>query len=495
MFMRIAIVHYHLRPGGVTRVIQHSLSALAESARKTSSKDDIQIIVLAGELPSPSMPITSYAVIEALSYNPSPNLSPKPIIAQLKVTAKQALGEIPDVWHFHNHALGKNLIIPEIVHHLAQEGQRLLLQLHDFAEDGRPDNYKFLRDHLGHGDPLRLGAHLYPQGEHIHYALINQRDLKFLRLSGVKESQLHYLPDAVSMESNEELEPSKKDRSDKGFFLYPTRAIRRKNLGEFLLWSAMAEEGDHFAVTRAPKNPLAQPVYNDWVGFAQSLELPVKFAVSEKWQGDFPSLLRSANVLATTSVTEGFGLAFLEPWLVNRPLVGRKLPEITDEFERMGVDLSTLYNQILIPIEWVGLDRFHQAVQQALKQVYESYGWTARDDDVERAVETAITGEYIDFGRLDEDLQKTVIERIVRSPSLKAEIVPPKLELADDQTNTIQQNRKIVKEQFNLQKYGKRLLQIYQTVAESDVGPIHEIHADVLLDKFLAPERFWLLRT
>ena len=26
--LRVAIVHYHLRPGGVTRVIQHAVSAL-----------------------------------------------------------------------------------------------------------------------------------------------------------------------------------------------------------------------------------------------------------------------------------------------------------------------------------------------------------------------------------------------------------------------------------------------------------------------------------
>jgi len=457
--------------------------------------EDVKTIVLAGEPPFPSMPISPYGVVEELGYNTSTNLSPEQVITPLETLVTQTLGGMPDVWHFHNHALGKNLIMPEIVYHLVQKGERVLLQLHDFPEDGRPDNYKFLRNNLEHGDPLILGAHLYPQGTHVHYALINQRDLNFLKASGVKKEQLHYLPDAVSMEDAEEPESSKKYPDNGRLFLYPTRAIRRKNLGEFLLWSTIAEEGDCFAVTKSPKNPVAQPVYNDWVVFAQSLGLPVKFAIGEEWQGSFSALLKNAQALVTTSVAEGFGLAFLEPWLVERPLVGRKLPEITDGFNQTGIDLSTLYDQLLIPMDWVGRDRFRQEIQAELAKVYASYGRTAQPDDVERAVEAAITDEYIDFGRLNETLQKSVIERLARSPSLKTEIIPSKLGPTSDQDNRIQRNCKIVKKQFNLQEYGKRLIQIYQAVAASDVESIGAINAGVLLDKFLAPERFSLLRT
>ena len=114
---------------------------------------------------------------------------------------------------------------------------------------------------------------------------------------------------------------------------------------------------------------------------------------------------------------------------------------------------------------------------------------------MDRAVEAAMAGEYVDFGRLNEPMQKSVIARLVHSSLLKTEIIPPKLGLTSDQSNTIQRNCEIVKRQFNLQKYGKRLIQIYQAVAVSDVESIGAINADVLLDKFLAPERFSLLRT
>ena len=51
--------------------------------------------------------------------------------------------------------------------------------------------------------------------------------------------------------------------------LYPVRGIRRKNLGEFLLLTALAPEGTRFAVTRAPLNPAAKPVHDDWRRFAR----------------------------------------------------------------------------------------------------------------------------------------------------------------------------------------------------------------------------------
>lgn len=479
--MRIAIVHYHLRPGGVTRVIQHTESALSEA---------VQTVVLTSEPPAASMPISSdYAIVEDLKYSTSANFSVRQFSAQLETTATEKLGGPPDIWHFHNHSLAKNLVVPEVVFHLAQKEHRLLLQIHDLTEEGRPDNYRLLRDYFG--DALTLGARLYPQSPHIHYAFINNRDLNFFKASGGKETQLHYLPDPVELDAPQQAEPLQ--QRDERLFLYPSRAIRRKNLGEFLLWAALAQAGDRFAVTRAPKNPQHLPVYNDWVAFAQALKLPVEFEVGERWQGDFLSLLQSASFLVSTSISEGFGLAFLEPWLAERPLLGRKLPEITNEFECDGVNLSGLYEKLLVPITWVGRERFDQEVQRALIRSYQAYGREARPDDIERAIEAAITGKYIDFGRLNEPLQKTVIERIVQDPSLKQEVLPATLEGSGDYTSIIPQNKQIVKEQYNVQRYGERLLHIYQTVAASQVGPVSGIDADRFLDQYLAPERFWLL--
>jgi hypothetical protein len=382
------------------------------------------------------------------------------------------------------------------VYLLAQQGQHLLLQIHDFSEDLRADNYTFLRDHLCPEKPEKLGSRLYPQGPHIHYALLNQRDLTFLKTAGVQPEQFHHLPNAVSMEAREDTEMPQSKKFQGKLFFYPVRGIRRKNIGEVLFWSAIATEEERFAIARAPQNPMARPIYDDWVRFARSLRLPVEFRFSETWPGAFSELLRSASALLTTSVAEGFGLAFLEPWLVKRPLIGRKLPEITNEFETAGVELSTLYSRLDIPVDWVGRDHVHHVIQTALTKVYNVYARQCQPDDVEHAVHSAIIGDYVDFGRLNESLQKMVIEHLVQVPSARDEI-PTVLFSKQDvlQHEIIQHNYSVVMEQYNLNKYQERLLSLYHTVAESKAGALRELNATVLLDQFLAPERFCLLRT
>ncbi|MCP4403378.1 MAG: glycosyltransferase family 4 protein [bacterium] len=490
--MRIATLHYHLRPGGVTKVIQNALEAM--------SGHEIQTVIIAGEAPDPSMPIPNAVLVEGLGYyEPStPTPDPQELVNRLKTTVRQHLGTLPDIWHVHNHCLGKNLVLAEIVHLLVREGQHVLLQPHDFAEDGRPDNYKFLREGLGSATSQELGARLYPQGEHIHYALINLRDLNFLRTAGVDSTQLHYMPNAVRIEREaEDLQAFTEDAAllkDIGrLYFYPARAIRRKNIGEFLFWAALAEEGDLFAIARAPKNPLARPVYDGWVQFATSHRLPVEFGMGERWRGNFPSLLQAAHALVSTSVAEGFGLAFLEPWLAGRPLIGRNLPEVTDAIEGAGVSLSGLYQRLDVPLDWVGTEEFRQEVRIHLEHVYQSYGRKAGGDELERALAASIDGQYVEFGKLNECFQQKVIQHLLNSPEARSEIRPPSLNMQKDSLQIIQANRGIVQQQFNIEKYGERLWGLYQTVANSGTQPCEALDADKLLDRYLAPERFCLL--
>jgi len=468
-------------------VIQNTLTALARI------NTPIRVVVLAGEPPSATMPIDNAAVVEALGYNTSTALSPDAVLADLEAASQRALGGPADVWHIHNHALGKNVITPAVVARMARKGYRLLLHIHDFAEDGRPANYQLLKEHLG--EAKQLGATLYPQGSHVHYALLNQRDLRFLRAAGGQDAQLHYLPNAVDVSPSEEMPPPTDAAASGQVFVYPVRAIRRKNLGEFLLWAALAHPDDVFAVTRAPRNPTARPVYEQWVAFAESLGLPVRFGVGDQTSADFATLVKGARAFVTTSVAEGFGLIFLEPWLLNRPLFGRKLPEITDEFERAGMNLSTMYDRLYVPLTSHDRDQFRQEVQTQLTHMYAAYNRTVRAAEIERAVVAAISENRVDFGRLNELLQQAVIERIVRDPALKSAIVPAELAVTTLEPDVIQQNSNIVRTQFNLDQYGERLRRIYRAVAASPVEPGAPLDAQKLLDQFLIPERLSLLRT
>ena len=486
--LRVAVVHYHLRPGGVTQVIRHSLAALREEGENAC-----RVVVLTGEPPSDAMPVPSATVAPFLGYSSSPAPNARALAAELDAAARHALGDLPDVWHVHNHALGKNFAVPALVEQFARDGRRLLLQFHDFAEDGRPANYRMLREHLGQHDALLFSQRLYPQGTHIHYALINERDRRFMSAAGVQAAQLHDLSNAVSLKDARDA--SEAAALERRLFLYPARGIRRKNLGEFLLWAAVAEPGDLFAVTRAPQNPHERPQYDQWAAFAAALGLPAQFSFGETWPGSFDSLLNAAHAIVTTSVAEGFGLGFLEPFLADRPLVGRKLPEITDAFERVGLDLSAMYAALRVPLAWVGRDRLMSEIQRELPRVYADYGRAADATQAERAFAAAVSGEMVDVGRLNEPLQQRVIERLARSPECRAEMLPARLFAGQHADGMIQRNRRVVEQRFHLREYGRRLRRIYETVAASPAAPLPALDADALLDQFLSPERFYLLRT
>ena len=486
--LRVAVVHYHLRSGGVTRVIQHAVSALRQQ--------NIETVVLTGEAPEDTvLQAARLEVVPDLQYDRSGTAAPETLVGKLESAAKAVLGAKPDIWHFHNHSLGKNLAVPHVVYYLARAGGRLLLQIHDFAEDGRPGNYRLLLDCVGQGDVGRLGACLYPLADRVHYAVLNSRDKAFLALAGVPDAQLHLLPNAVTVEPVTGTVSSNAGESRRRLFVYPTRAIRRKNLGEFLLWSAVAGRNDRFALTLAPKNPAARPIYERWVGFAEGVGLPVAFDVCGSRGATFVGVVGQAHALVSTSVAEGFGLAFLEPWLAGRPLVGRNLPEITADFESVGVDLAGLYDRLDVPLAWIGKERLVRAIRTRLAAYLHAYGCEPVPDAPERAFSAFVDDAQVDFGRLNETLQERVIRRVSGSSEAKQRLRPASLEPGGNLDERVRHNRQAVLRTFGLDQYGERLGRIYRHLLNADPGPVQALSAQTLLEQFTAPERFSLLRT
>ena len=482
----IAMVHYHLRRGGVTRVIRNAVEALERSP--------VRCVVLTGEsLPEEVTVNAPVVVVEGLAYDEHGALpSPETLLERVRQGVRDAVGAEPDLWHIHNHALGKNAVWTRAVSRLADEGEALLLQIHDFAEDGRPANYRYLTERFDSPDQHELGRILYPQAARTQYALLNSRDYRMMRRAGVSESRAHLLPNAVWTGPKDE-EPNDQRNADQPLLLYPSRAIRRKNIGEFLLWSAREEGGGRYGITLAPQSPNEMPFYNPWKSFASEQRLPVLFEMG--LTHEFHKLLASASALVTTSIAEGFGLAFLEPWLAGRPLVGRDLPEITSEFVDEGIDLHGLYTELTVPLDWIDQDDFRSRVRDALQQVGQAYGRTYTEEDTEEAVHAAISGDRIEFSRLDESLQQTVIAKVRASRAAGAEVIPDRLMPERDIDRQLLSNRKRVQVQFGLEQYRERLMSAYSAVMDGGDTSPPLLPAGAVLDQWLAPGRFYLLRS
>ncbi len=481
--MRIAIVHYHLQQGGVTRVIEHAVRALA------GGEEDL--LLISGQAPEAPLP-APVLVVPELAYDTLEPADPARLLEGLLRAARTHWNGLPDLWHVHNPSLGKNSALPEVLWRLLERGQRLLLQPHDFAEDGRAENYRRLRRaHARLAPATPWNEWIYPAIQGVAYAPINPRDAAFLQAAGLPDSRCHLLPNPVHFEAGFPVDNPVDETVDKGrLWLYPTRAIRRKNLGEFLLWAALGESGDRFGVTLSPRNPRERPGYEAWKALAAELNLPVAFEIGEN--ADFATLVRKAHALVTTSITEGFGLAYLESWLLDRPLIGRDLSEITAQFKAEGLHLDHLYERCEVPLDWIDKSVLERAIRGALQRTATAYGIEYGSDAVARVRAAWIRDGRIDFGRLDESFQTEILRLVTGSETAGSEITPAFPALPGKEAR--ETNRRIVREAHDLPSYGNRLRAIYRQLLEDDAPPA-SVDADRLLNQFLAPERLWLLRT
>jgi glycosyltransferase involved in cell wall biosynthesis len=55
-----------------------------------------------------------------------------------------------------------------------------------------------------------------------------------------------------------------------------------------------------------------------------------------------------ADMVITTSILEGFGFVYIEPWYAGTAVIGRDLPLVTEDFNKAGMDLGHLYRVLMV---------------------------------------------------------------------------------------------------------------------------------------------------
>jgi hypothetical protein len=445
--LRVALVHYHLRTGGVTRVIRDQVDALAGIA---------ETMVVAGEPPREPLPCPAASVPD-LAYDRD-RAGPVDVAAAAAGIVAAARAVWPggaSLYHFHNPTLGKNRSVPAIIGRLQAMGEAVLLQIHDFAEDGRPD--------LLTEDP-------YPRD--CHYAAINRRDLAALARAGLRAEGLHYLPNAVRP-----LRPpaARAAPGDASLFLYPVRAIRRKNVGEAVLLSLFVPDGCEIGVTLEPTGALDRRSYEAWKAFARERSLPIRFGIGVGRTLD--SLLAGCRGVITTSVKEGFGFAYLEPWTAGLPLYGRYLPEVCPDFREAGLALDHLYRDVRVTLS------------PAEAEVLARKRRLCAPGGPPPAAEA-------DFGCLSEDLQRRTLARVIESAAARARLVESNPALAAAlrsglAAEVVEANRQVVLSRFSLASAGAALAEAYRGVLGRPVR--HSIEKAALLRELAGSSRSLLL--
>jgi glycosyltransferase involved in cell wall biosynthesis len=452
----------------------HQARALADAG------DDV--LIISGEESSVDSGGIPVSVIEPLGYDrfrPSGTVPDGTALADAVCKAMEVhWGGAADIVHVHNPLIRKNNALLPALHILNKRGFRLLLQNHDLAEDFRPDVY--------------IPGEEYP--ENCHYAVINSRDYSFLHRAGLKAEGLHMLPNEVSpVRAAEGLKRTR--------YLYPVRAIRRKNIGEALFLSLFIPPGTTVAVTLPPTTEKDSPVYRYWVELAGELKLPVEFdaGLSESIE----EVYGTSRAIITTSVKEGFGFSFLEPWTAGREVVGRRIDYVCRDFEEGGVIFNApgaaedaLYSAINIPSVYISTPLFKNKLEHTISGVYHSYGITPPDYIIKTMEEKFLANDVIDFGWLDEELQGGIIRTLLSNRTVLREIAaanPFLAGLADRRSDGghIESNNRKIRDVYGKERITSILREIYQSMLNAPIR--HRLCKSQLLDLYLDPLRFFLV--
>lgn len=463
--MKIAFVHYHLKPGGVTTVLKQQTKIVQQSG---------SALVLSGESPESGFTADT-TIISGLNYDKEGKRlnSPKQIAQAMLEAIFSKWKDGCDLLHIHNPILAKNRDFLKIVRELQKSSIPLFLQIHDFAENGRPLFY--FKDE-------------YPAD--CHYGVINSRDYEILLEAGLKKEGVHKIFNSItafnSRQSSANLE---------NYVLYPVRAIRRKNIGEAIFLSLFFKKGETLVFTLPPNSPVDKKSYVDWKCLVQERKLKVVFEAGLR--EEFSSLLNSAKFLITTSITEGFGFAFLEPWIAGKMLCGRLLPEICQDLISFGMQLDHLYHRLQTPLAWVDKEKFYKKWSSSILQSCERFDYRVKEEQITRSFKAITAGDTVDFGLLDEVFQKSIISRVMAHEASKEQLIRlnpilSQLGQVTDREKLVLNNRKVVVRHYQGDVYGKKLMDIYRSIIKTPVQ--QKINKKILLASFLDLEKFSLLK-
>jgi len=491
--LQVVVLHCHFERGGVTQVVENHVHALA-----SASVD--RLVLVSGPRVSGLSATTRAAVTQVIlgdfDYDVEPNdfafdhptatnANARPLIARAAAISRDlqqqlaALGIKPDnaVLHWHNHSLGKNTAAPQVIRNLIEAGWALLLQIHDFAEDNRPENYRRLIQASASEDRVALDRFLYPVSERIHYATLTRADATALCELGIPPAQTHVLPNSVTLsqrQAGSRQAAWQRVRSvlalpaQSRWCLYPVRGIRRKNVGEFLLLCRWLPEHTFGGLTLCPDTPIERQSYLRWKQVASELSPRAVFDAAHHEGVSFTDHLAAADFIVSTSVAEGFGMAFLEPWLAGRHVIARHLPVVMDDFVSAGMRFPFNYTSIPVPGEPAWLEQCHTEFVSTWQQAWSAVPAAFRP----HPPPSTFAGDAIDFAHLIPLRQAQVLSRADRDPGFEREMQQRSRSVVDAlrggfAAGLIEENAAVVAREYSLEGQADQLYTVYRHLLDT----------------------------
>lgn len=431
--MNLVIIHYHLRPGGIRRVIELAVPHLVREAPRPITR----IVLATGEAADrawhtqfarqvPTVPV-ELRVEPSFLYLSEQRGGPERIQTRVRRAVESLLTDCdgdPTVVWAHNLGVGRNLLLTrELAAACATRGLPLVAHHHDWWFDNRWSRWPEMR-RFGIRTLAAAARTVFPpQGQVLHTA-INQADAATLaRHLGRRSLWLPNLTEPASLPSPaavDEAERWLRRRLSPGahpIWLLPCRALRRKNIAEALLLTRWLRPEAWLVVTGTASSTDELPYFQALERTAHRHHWRLRLGVlagDEGRQPAIPALLAASEAVLLTSIQEGFGLPYLEAAAAQRPLIARRLPNIAPDLRRFGFRFPQAYDEILIApqlFDWVA-ERARQ--RKAFRQWCATMPKVARAQVAPSALIESTRPRPMPFSRLTLAAQLEVLSQPVR---------------------------------------------------------------------------------
>ncbi len=364
--MKLVIVHFHLRPGGVRRVIEEGTRNLvANGAMNISS-----IVLVSGEpsdaawrknFQSAVSPVpVRHLINPAFGYITEQRITPSRIAREIHSAMKKLSLEDGDkesvVW-FHNSGLGRNLLLVRELERVCDERNiPIIAHHHDWWFDSRWQRWPdFIR--CGFRTPAAVAKTIFSTSPRTGHAAINSTDAEILAANC--RAPVAWLPNPVTISAPVPAARIREARAwlreqlatDAPVWILPCRMLRRKNMAEALLLTRWLRPDAMLVTTGGVSSEDERPYFEKLEAAARRNKWPLWLALmrgDESKKPSVPALIAASEVVMLTSIQEGFGLPFIEAAASRRPLIARRLPNISPDLAQFGFRFPYAYDEILI---------------------------------------------------------------------------------------------------------------------------------------------------
>lgn len=380
--MKLIIVHYHLRPGGIRRVIELAAPHLARALGANDltlacgeANDRAWNERFARALQPASVELL---VRPAFHYLSEQNRSPAALRPKIIRAVDQLLAKVTAhdgvVWA-HNLGIARNLILTaELARACEERGVPLLSHHHDWWFDNRWLRWPEMR-RSGAASLAAAARIVFPAVSTLRHLAINHVDAAVLKRHFPDRTQ--WLPNPASRiappQSSRVQHARRWLRTQMGgraapVWLLPCRLLRRKNIAEALLLTRWLRPEARLVTTGEVSSQDEQAYFHKLNRAARHHGWPLHLAVLARNAPSQPSvaeLLAASEGVLLTSIQEGFGLPYLEAAAAERPLIARSLPNIAPDLAKFGFRFPQAYDEIRVHpnlFDWIA-EQARQRVQ------------------------------------------------------------------------------------------------------------------------------------